>query len=99
MRSTAASDLHGRYDRSFTSDGALPSLSLLQHLRWPMTPARFTDRQDRRTFLKAVAASGAAFAALGCATGGNNTVPVRVSPSTRTASGIPAGPGNPTGVH
>src|SRR3982750_1691054 len=62
-----------------------------------MTPDRFSDRQDRRTFLKAVAASGAAFAALGCATGGNNASPVRV-PATGSASGIPSGLANRIGV-
>jgi len=62
-----------------------------------MTPDRFSDRQNRRTFLKTVAASGAAFAAVGCATGGGNTSPVRV-PSTTTAAGIPAGLSNRIGV-
>ena len=62
-----------------------------------MTPDRFSDRQDRRTFLKTVAASGAAFAVVGCATGGSNTTPVRI-PSTTTAAGIPAGLSDRIGV-
>ena len=61
-----------------------------------MTIDRFTGRQDRRTFLKAVAASGAAFAAFGCATGGAAaSAPASAS---RTATGIPSGLGNRIGV-
>src|SRR6185369_9305574 len=61
-----------------------------------MTIDRFTGRQDRRTFLKAVAASGAAFAAFGCATGGAAaSAPASAS---RTAAGIPSGLGNRIGV-
>ena len=61
-----------------------------------MTIDRFTGRQDRRTFLKAVAASGAAFAAFGCATGGATaSAPASAS---RTAAGIPSGLGNRIGV-
>ncbi|MBW8770092.1 MAG: sugar phosphate isomerase/epimerase [Gemmatimonadetes bacterium] len=57
---------------------------------------RFTGRQDRRTFLKAVAASGAAFAAFGCATGG--AAASAPGAASRTASGVPAGLGNRIGV-
>jgi len=61
-----------------------------------MTIDRSDDRQDRRTFIKSVAASGAAFAVLGCATSGStNPAPV---PANRTAAGIPAGLGNRIGV-
>jgi len=61
-----------------------------------MTIDRSDDRQDRRTFIKSVAASGAAFAVLCCATSGStNPAPV---PANRTAAGIPAGLGNRIGV-
>ena len=61
-----------------------------------MTIDRSDDRQDRRTFIKSVAASGAAFAVLGCATSASsNPAPV---PANRTAAGIPAGLGNRIGV-
>jgi sugar phosphate isomerase/epimerase len=62
-----------------------------------MTIDRFTGSQDRRTFLKAVAASGAAFAAFGCATGGAAPSSAPASAS-RAAAGIPAGLGNRIGV-
>src|SRR5689334_3167021 len=62
-----------------------------------MTIDRFTGRQDRRTFLKAVAASGAAFAALGCATGGAASSAAG-APASRAASGVPSGLGNRIGV-
>ena len=61
-----------------------------------MTIDRFTGRQDRRAFLKTVAASGAAFAALGCATSG--AASAAPASAGRTASGIPAGLGNRIGV-
>ena len=57
---------------------------------------RFTGRQDRRTFLKAVAASGAAFAAFGCATGG--AAASGPAAAGRAAAGIPSGLGNRIGV-
>jgi sugar phosphate isomerase/epimerase len=61
-----------------------------------MTIDRSTDSQDRRTFLKSVAASGAAFAVLGCASSGaSSSTPASAA---RTASGIPAGLGNRIGV-
>src|SRR4029079_6109402 len=62
-----------------------------------MSSDRLTDRQDRRTFLKSIAASGVAFAALGCATGGAASAAAG-APASRTASGIPAGLGNRIGV-
>lgn len=66
-----------------------------------MTPDRPSDAQDRRTFLKTLAASGAAFAAfaaLGCATGGASTGASQAASGARSASGIPAGLGDRIGV-
>jgi sugar phosphate isomerase/epimerase len=62
-----------------------------------MTPDRPSDAQDRRTFLKTLAASGAAFATIGCASGGATTGAAQ-SASARSASGIPAGLANRIGV-
>ena len=61
-----------------------------------MTSDRSADTFDRRTFLKSVAASGAAFAALGCASGGTGAAQPAVG--ARTSSGIPAGLGDRIGV-
>jgi len=62
-----------------------------------MTDDRFSDQQDRRSFLKSIAASGAAFAALGCA-GGATTRRSAQPIATRSASGAPAGAAGRIGV-
>src|SRR6476646_2762720 len=62
-----------------------------------MTDDRFDATSDRRTFLKSIAASGVAFAALGCATGAATPGTAAASAS-RTAPGIPAGLANRIGV-
>jgi sugar phosphate isomerase/epimerase len=61
-----------------------------------MTPDRLAARQDRRTFIKTVAASGAAIGALGCASGaaGTGAAPVARSAS----SGAPSGAAGRIGV-
>ena len=62
-----------------------------------MTPDRSDDTFDRRTFLKSVAASGAAFAALGCASG---VAAGAAQPTTtaRSSSAIPSGLADRIGV-
>jgi sugar phosphate isomerase/epimerase len=62
-----------------------------------MTDDRFDATSDRRTFLKSIAASGVAFAALGCATG-SATSGAAGAPASRAAAGIPSGLGNRIGV-
>ena len=62
-----------------------------------MTIDRFSDPQDRRTFLKSVAVSGAAFAALGCATGVAATS-AQSSNAARSVSGTTAGLADRIGV-
>ena len=62
-----------------------------------MTNDRFSDRPDRRSFLKSVAVSGAAFAALGCATGGS-AASTATGASAKSASGTPAGLSDRIGV-
>jgi sugar phosphate isomerase/epimerase len=62
-----------------------------------MTSDRFSQQQDRRSFLKAVGASGAAFAALACASGGttSGSTPATAAAST---SRVPAGLADRIGV-
>ena len=54
-----------------------------------MTDDRFDASSDRRTFLKSLAASGVAFAALGCASG-NGASAGQTSSVSRAASAVPA---------
>jgi sugar phosphate isomerase/epimerase len=63
-----------------------------------MTPDRSDDAQDRRTFLKTLAASGVAFATLGCATGGAASSTSQAASGARASSGIPAGLADRIGV-
>ena len=51
-----------------------------------MTDDRFVASSDRRTFLKSVAASGVAFAALGCASGGTASAAAGSSAASRTST-------------
>jgi sugar phosphate isomerase/epimerase len=62
-----------------------------------MMSDRSADMFDRRTFLKSVAASGAAFAALGCASGAAAGT-AQSAVGARASSGIPAGLGDRIGV-
>ncbi|HTK47260.1 MAG TPA: sugar phosphate isomerase/epimerase [Gemmatimonadaceae bacterium] len=63
-----------------------------------MTPDRPSDAHDRRTFLKTLAASGAAFAAFGCATSGATSGAAQSVSGSRAASGIPSGLADRIGV-
>lgn len=62
-----------------------------------MTPDRFSGQQDRRTFLKSVAASGAALTALGCASGATASGGAPAAASGSAAS-VPSGLGSRIGV-
>jgi len=63
-----------------------------------MTPDRPLDHQDRRSFLKAVGASGAAFAALGCASGGTTSGATTSATTARASSAVPPGLADRIGV-
>jgi len=63
-----------------------------------MTPDRFSDRQDRRTFIKTVGASSAAFAALGCASGGSASTAQPATAARSASGGVPPGLGGRIGV-
>lgn len=63
-----------------------------------MNPDRFADQQDRRSFLKAVGASGAAFAGLACASGSATSGGTATSTAARAASGTPSGLADRIGV-
>ena len=60
-----------------------------------MTIDRDSHPQDRRSFLKTIGASGAAFAALGCASGGTASTPAAAAGS---AAGVPSRLGDRIGV-
>jgi sugar phosphate isomerase/epimerase len=63
-----------------------------------MTLDRTTDQQDRRSFLKAIGASGAAFAGLACAAGSTAAGGTASATSARAASGTPSGLADRIGV-
>lgn len=63
-----------------------------------MTPDRPSDAHDRRTFLKTLAASGVAFATLGCATGSASSTSAQAASGAGSASGLPAGLADRIGV-
>ena len=63
-----------------------------------MTPDRFSERQDRRTFLKAVGASGAAFAAVACASAATASSGAPSTAARSASAGVPSGLGGRIGV-
>jgi len=62
-----------------------------------MPDDRFDASSDRRTFLKSIAASGIAVAALGCASGGA-AAGTQTGTASRTTSGVPSGLSDRIGV-
>lgn len=63
-----------------------------------MIPDRFDATSDRRAFLKSVAASGAAFAVLGCASGGAGSSGTSATAQPAAAARVPAGLADRIGV-
>jgi hypothetical protein len=63
-----------------------------------MTPDQFADRQDRRTFLESVALSGAAFTALGCASGAAASGAAPATAARSSSGGMPSGLGGRIGI-
>src|SRR5436305_6279428 len=62
-----------------------------------MTDDRFDASSDRRAFLKSIAASGVAFAALGCASGGAAGA-THASSASRASATVPTGLADRIGV-